>query len=319
MLLKRRNKIFMKKKEEASLSIVKVICVGIVLFLLFSGIGVMAVNANLTNVKIVLSNGYEMDVLTAKTKIADILNEAHITLETEEKVVPALQEEITDNKTIKITKELEEIEENEELAAEQQEITLDAILEQYSPIVEKIVTEEVTIPYETITKDASGGSSDKQNKVIQNGVDGLKEVTYKIKYQNEKEIEKIELSSKIIREPVDKIVQINAKTVVTSRGTSRGTTTASSGKYKITAYCSCSKCCGKTNGITASGTKATAGRTIAAPSNFAFGTKVKINGKVYTVEDRGGAIKGNKIDIYMGSHTDALAWGVRYLDVEIVK
>ena len=87
--------------------------------------------------------------------------------------------------------------------------------------------------------------------------------------------------------------------------------------FKITAYCSCSKCCGKATGYTASGTKATAGRTIAASSQYAFGTKLIINGKEYTVEDRGGAITGNKIDIYMNSHAEALAWGVKYLPVQI--
>ena len=35
------------------------------------------------------------------------------------------------------------------------------------------------------------------------------------------------------------------------------------------------------------------------------------------VEDRGGAITGNKIDIYMNSHAEALAWGVKYLPVEV--
>jgi 3D (Asp-Asp-Asp) domain-containing protein len=76
---------------------------------------------------------------------------------------------------------------------------------------------------------------------------------------------------------------------------------------------------GKTNGITASGTKATANRTIAAPSTFAFGTKLAFNGNVYTVEDRGGAIQGNRIDIYMNNHSEALRWGVRTVNVEVLK
>lgn len=87
------------------------------------------------------------------------------------------------------------------------------------------------------------------------------------------------------------------------------------GIYKITAYCACEKCCGKTNGITASGTKVQAGRTIAAPKNFPFGTKLVINGHTYTVEDRGGAIQGNRIDIYFDTHEEALQWGVKYLEV----
>lgn len=87
------------------------------------------------------------------------------------------------------------------------------------------------------------------------------------------------------------------------------------GVYKITAYCACKKCCGKTDGITASGTKVKAGRTIAAPKNFPFGTKLMINGHVYTVEDRGGAIKGKRIDIYFDTHEEALKFGVKNLEV----
>ncbi len=92
------------------------------------------------------------------------------------------------------------------------------------------------------------------------------------------------------------------------------------GTFKITGYCSCSSCCGKSNGITASGTRATAGRTIAADtSKFPFGTQMIIDGHTYTVEDRGGAISGNRIDMFFSSHDSALQWGVRYCDVYIQK
>lgn len=92
-------------------------------------------------------------------------------------------------------------------------------------------------------------------------------------------------------------------------------TIISLGTYKITAYCGCAKCCGKTDGITASGTHVTAGRTIAAPPEIPFGTKLIINGHTYTVEDRGGAIKGKRIDIYFESHQEALDFGVQYIEV----
>ena len=69
------------------------------------------------------------------------------------------------------------------------------------------------------------------------------------------------------------------------------------------------------NPTTASGTTATAGRTIAAPSNFAFGTQLVINGQVYTVEDRGSAITGNRIDVFFSSHAEALAFGRRSASV----
>ena len=129
---------------------------------------------------------------------------------------------------------------------------------------------------------------------------------------------------KIDKNILDEVQKKQTSRSSAPRTTSASTTTASTsgtgGKtYKITAYCPCSKCCGKSTGRTASGTKATAGRTVAAPSNFAFGTKLNIGGHVYTVEDRGGAIKGNKIDIFVSSHQEALQWGVRYLTVSVVE
>ena len=88
------------------------------------------------------------------------------------------------------------------------------------------------------------------------------------------------------------------------------------GKYKLTAYCACVKCCGKTDGITASGVKAVEGVTIAADTRILpFGTKVVIDDHEYTVQDRGGAIKGNKIDIYFNSHQAALEFGVQYKEI----
>ena len=65
------------------------------------------------------------------------------------------------------------------------------------------------------------------------------------------------------------------------------------GVFKITHYCACPICCGEySNGITASGTTAQAGRTIAVdPSLIPLGSSVVINGHTYVAEDTGGAIK----------------------------
>ena len=54
-------------------------------------------------------------------------------------------------------------------------------------------------------------------------------------------------------------------------------------------------------------------------TNKANKSIVNINGHTYTVEDRGGAITGNRIDIYMNSHAEALAWGVKYLPVQVAE
>ena len=308
----------MNKKDSASISIMKIIGVSLIFILIF-GVSVMATEIDIKSVEITMANGYKMTVITTKTNVSEILEDNNIVIEEDERVKPGLDEEITENNKILITNKSEQEVQIAKISESGIETTLDEILKSYSPIIEKIVVEQENIPYETITKDASQGTKDTKNKIIQQGVEGIKEVTYKIKYQNEEEIEKTKLSENIIKQPINKIVQIQKN--VTSRGELPKTNTSvvdgTTKIFKITAYCSCSKCCGKATGYTASGTKATAGRTIAASSQYAFGTKLIINGKEYTVEDRGGAITGNKIDIYMNSHAEALAWGVKYLPVQI--
>lgn len=309
----------MKKEEKASISIMKIIAISIILILI-SGIGVMAVNTKLNDVKIILHNGYEMTALTSKTKVSEILEENNIVLEENQKTIPDLESEITAGESIKITDKSYQEVQIANISEKGVETSLNQLLENYAPITEKIVVEQVAIPYETVTKNSTQASEDANNKVLKQGQEGLKEVTYKIKYQNEIEIEKIVLSETVIKEPVNKIVQVQKNATSRSSNLPRTTVSDATGgsTYKITAYCPCAKCCGKATGRTASGTRATAGRTVAASSQFSFGTKLNIGGHTYTVEDRGGAIRGNKIDIYVNSHSEALRWGVRYLPVNVV-
>lgn len=89
--------------------------------------------------------------------------------------------------------------------------------------------------------------------------------------------------------------------------------------YKVTAYCACARCCGKTDGITASGTKAKQGRTVAAdPKVLPYGTVIEIEGVgVRTVEDCG-AFRGLRLDLFYNDHADALQWGVRSRRVRVI-
>ena len=103
-------------------------------------------------------------------------------------------------------------------------------MDNYSKIIEKIVVEQETIPYETITKDVTTGSGSKQDRVVQKGKNGLREITYKIKYQNGKEIEKTKMSSKVVKEPVDKIIEVRTKQI-TTRSSSTSRTTYNGGKW----------------------------------------------------------------------------------------
>lgn len=80
----------------------------------------------------------------------------------------------------------------------------------------------------------------------------------------------------------------------------------------LTAYCACKKCCGQqAKGITASGTKVVPGVIAVDPKVIPLGSEVQIEGKIFFALDTGRAIKGNRIDIYIPSHSQALKFGVK--------
>jgi len=86
-----------------------------------------------------------------------------------------------------------------------------------------------------------------------------------------------------------------------------------------TAYCSCAVCCGKWAkwGLTRIGVKPREGWTVAAdPRVFPLRSCVRIEGKVYRVQDTGSAIKGAKIDFYIADHERAKQFGVQRLGIE---
>ncbi|MHC4121974.1 MAG: 3D domain-containing protein [Planctomycetota bacterium] len=88
---------------------------------------------------------------------------------------------------------------------------------------------------------------------------------------------------------------------------------------EVTAYCPCEKCCGNfADGVTASGVVISEGcKLVAASSKYPFGTKMKIPGYgVAAVQDRGGSLKGNRLDVLFHSHAEALKWGRRQLIIQ---
>jgi len=93
----------------------------------------------------------------------------------------------------------------------------------------------------------------------------------------------------------------------------------------VTAYCPCRTCCGRhSDGKTASGKSihANGSRFVAADTRIlAFGTRVSVpgyhGGAPVSVLDRGGRIKGRRLDVFFPSHARARRWGARWLDVTV--
>jgi len=89
-----------------------------------------------------------------------------------------------------------------------------------------------------------------------------------------------------------------------------------SNTYTVTAYCPCEQCCGiYADGITANGHVLVANdKVIAAPVGVNFGARFFVPGYgLGIVRDRGGSIKGKRLDVYFSTHERALQWGRQIL------
>lgn len=322
----------MKTEQKLSIKIIrKIVFISLVLIALLT-IGVWASKSEVNYVTIVFPEDYETTVMTSKVKVSDILSENHIIVLPDEEVYPLENDNIDVTKKITISKITAE---KKIIAEEIESVTTEEILGKYVTVTEKIIVEQVEIPYETVTKDVSAAGTETKDTVLQNGANGLKEIKYKVKYQDNEEIERTVISEEVIKEPVEKIIQISTK--ISSRAGSRtgayspealaasvSEITPRVANLNTSAYCPCARCCGKTNGITSSGAVAKEWYTIAAGPGLPIGTVVYIpalagkpNGGWFVVEDRGGAISNNKIDVFMGSHAAAIQFGRKSLECYI--
>ena len=139
-------------------------------------------------------------------------------------------------------------------------------------------------------------------------------------YANDAELhERVE----IIEDKLDGFTPVHVKTIACAAGlpaTEEPREEAPADEWQtmdvtVTAYCPCSRCCGKwADGITATGTRATAGRTCAVDAAILpLGAQIELDGKMYVAEDTG--VSGAKIDLFFDTHAEALAWGVQHKTV----
>lgn len=336
----------MKENEQASLSIKKIALITIALIFML-GVWVRATTANLNTVKIVLSDNYQIEVITTKKVVSEILEENHIIVLPTESVFPSLDSEISGrDSSITITASSDMPTELTTLAEESEKISIEQILSNYSPITEKIITKTEEIPYKTVDekgKEVDANNKSKNYKVQKKGKAGKKQTVYRAKYKNEIEIEKVEISSEIVSQPVNEILKETLEVSTRSSNTYRVSgVTAQNAKnlakvvegiepqvrtLNTSAYTAST--CGKSPsspgyGITSSGARASAWYTVAAGSAYPVGTVIYIpyfankpNGGWFVVQDRGGAIKNNKLDVYMDTYRECEIFGRRNLECYI--
>lgn len=310
--------------ESSSMRIIRRVLAVFILVIAILVAGVYATRNDLNYITICFADDTKISVVTSKINIAEILEENNIELLPDEQVSPGLDSVIDASKTIEISK----ISEKPVVVAEEEiDVTTEQILEKYVTIREAIVIEQVEIPFETVTKDVSESGTETTDKVLQEGENGLKEIKYKVRYEDDVEVNRTVLEETVIKEPVDKIIQISTKIVSRSNSyrvssaISLGSTVEGGTPTVTTMNVSAYTADNQWYDMTASGAHASTWYTVAAGPSVPFGTVIYIpyfadepNGGWFVVEDRGGAITNSRLDIYMGSESECRAFGRRNLE-----
>ncbi|CAH2215142.1 3D domain-containing protein [Tepidibacter aestuarii] len=240
-------------------------------------------------------NGETQTIITTQDTVDGLLKENNIPVSELDKVIPSLDHKLTKNDEIKIVK-----------------------------VEEKLVTKNEDVGYDVETLYDNNLEIGKVQKV-QSGSYGKKEVTYKVRYTDGKEESRILVSENITQEPTNEIVKKGTKDfIVTSRGETK--TFKKSLIVSASAYTAGFESTGKRPGDkgygkTYMGTTVRTGVIAVDPKVIPLGSKVYIPklGMTCVAEDIGGAIKGNKIDIYMSSLSKANAFGRKKLQVYVLK
>ena len=243
-------------------------------------------------------DGETVEVMTAFENVSEILNEYQIEVDKSDVVEPAINSLVGKNATILVKR-----------------------------MKQEVVVEKVVIPYERVVK--HNDSMDKGKlKVLQKGRDGEKEVEYRIVYEDGKEISREMVEERIIAETQNEVVeQGTAQFIATSRGDTRfkKAITMSATAYDATFESTGKNPGDKYYGITRSGTQVRPGVVAVDPKVIPLGTKLYVKSldgsKDYgfaSAEDTGGAIKGNKIDLYFEDPADVKKYGRRKVEVYIL-
>lgn len=245
-------------------------------------------------------DGKELDVKTYKDTVKEVLFDNAISVDDDDKFVESqLGDKIIPNMDISIVR-----------------------------VDEKTVTEASAIPFKTITKENNRLDIGTEN-TVREGKEGVREKVYTVVYENGKQIAKQLLKEVVASNPLDKIVEIGT---VLNYKTSRGDTLRFSKAMdmKATSYTASFADTGKHPGdpwfgITATGVKAKRGIIAVDPRVIPLGTRVyvEVPGSAadygYAVAaDVGGAIKGNKIDVYLDTSGQVSTWGVKKVKVYIL-
>lgn len=227
-------------------------------------------------------------VFTAERNVAKILEFAGIDLGRHDKVIPNLNEDLPENRFIKVVK-----------------VTFGEIT----------VDEEVAFVTERREdRSLEAGLS----RVYREGVPGIVRVTYVVKYEDGREVSRQEKSREKIKDATSRILLVGSRHEISRGGENIRFERAL--EVMATAYCPCTICCGPdANGLTYTGLPAKKGIIAVDPRVIPLGSRVYVDGYGYAIAgDIGSAIKGERIDVCFDTHKEALAWGMKKVKVYIL-
>ncbi|MDD4569060.1 MAG: ubiquitin-like domain-containing protein [Tepidanaerobacteraceae bacterium] len=225
-------------------------------------------------------DGEQKIVRTQPDSVINLLTKAEISLGENDKVEPSLCEYIVKNGDITITR-----------------------------VEQKITTERKTIPYETVSrKDTTLPFGEK--KVTQKGEEGQEEIKTIEILENGKVVSTT-TESKVLKAPKPQIVLTGTVQLASRGGVDFSYTERR--RMLATAYT-------HTGNRTATGTTARVGVVAVDPKVIPLGTRVYVDGYGFArAEDTGGAIKGDKIDLFMDTGEETKLFGRRWVTVYILK
>ncbi|MDF2505611.1 3D domain-containing protein [Clostridium sp.] len=291
-------------------------------------------------------NGETKKVISYKNTVKDILEQNNIKIEPKDKIKPSVDIRIKSGQEIYIKKAvgLELLVDGKDIKVKSGEDSVedmlkaeciklsdsdkvkpsknDSIKNGMKVVVTRVSTQKLVeakpIDFETVVQnDNNMGNDEKQ--VIQQGVAGSKEIITNVTYEDGKEVARNIVSEVVKSEPVKAVVKVGTLGVVNANRGGKATY-KSKINAKATAYTADLRF-----GITASGTRtkrdSNGYSSIAVdPRVIPLGTKLYVPGYGYGIaEDTGGLIKGNRIDLFFTSETECENWGIRPVDVYILK
>lgn len=236
----------------------------------------------------VMFRGRGFPVFTAEKRVSQILSIAGIEPEPDDVVYPGLDEELSQDPTIRVAK-----------------------------VTYGEVTEEQEIAYDTQKREDSSLEVG-LTRMFKNGTTGLLQVIYQVKYEDGVEVLREEKSRTVVREPSPLVLLVGSLQQVSRGGQDIRFERAL--EVTATAYCPCAKCCGPTAvGMTSTGVPAAKGVIAVDPRVIPLGARVYVDGYGEALAaDVGSAIKGNRIDVCFDTHEEAWAWGVKKTKVYIL-